>query len=174
MTVAVAPPGDPSAVGSDVHPIAGGYGTEAYAAALAHIGEPVLLPRSSTWVLRRPVAGGGHDLAGPYPLLRCADWGGLAADLDERSDDLTFCAVTDPLAPPPIGRLTEWFPDCRRPWKPHHVVDLPIDPHVDVSAHHRRNLRRARVAGRRRRAVGCGAAPHRAVPGARHTARHHR
>jgi len=51
-----------------------GYTDPTYAAALDHLGEPVMLPRSGGQVLLRTIAGTAlRDAVGPYPFLACRD-----------------------------------------------------------------------------------------------------
>lgn len=121
--------------------VGGGYADPDYARALTHLGTAVQLPMSGVSLLRRP-APLGHDLVAPYPLLRCARWQELAADLEDIDDALCVVAVTDPFSDPGPTMLRKVFPDLVRPWKDHHIVTLG-DSGRRVSSHHRRNTRKA-------------------------------
>jgi hypothetical protein len=119
------------------------YSDAGYAESLAEFGTPRALPRSGGWLLERPVPdGSASDLVGPYPLFSCANWEGLAADLDElEGAAVSVVVVVDPLAGVDQPELRRAFPDHVVPFRVHHVVDL--DRPVDPPAHHRRHIRRA-------------------------------
>ena len=122
------------------------YAHAQYAQSLADFGSPRRLPRCGGWVLEReiPDGGGRRDATGCYPLFRCADWGGLAADLQElRAAGLvSLVLVADPLGGGPPGGFDAVFGDLARPWKDHYLVDLDGGPAQAGTTHHRRNARR--------------------------------
>jgi len=65
------------------------YAHAGYAASLAEFGEPVFLPRSGGWILRRRIDGSPFsDAMGPYPLFFCPNWSGLGEDLSELAAEL--------------------------------------------------------------------------------------
>jgi hypothetical protein len=119
------------------------YSDAGYAESLSEFGVPRALPRSGGWLLERPVPdGSASDLVGPYPLFSCADWGGLAADLDElEGAAVSVVVVADPLSGVGEPELRRVFPDHLVPFKRHHVRDL--DQADKPPAHHRRHIRRA-------------------------------
>lgn len=123
-----------------------GYAHPGYAASLAEFGDPVSLPRSGGHLLLRPIGDSGlRDAAAPYPLLVCTDWRGLERDLAEVAENpVSVTAVTDPLGACDGAMLRSAFPDLARPYKQHAIVDLETDWRAAISAHHRRNLDRAR------------------------------
>lgn len=123
-----------------------GYRHAGYAASLAELGTPRLLPRSRGWIHQRPIEGGSgeHDARGGYPLFACADWQALAADLAKVDDLVSLTVVTDPFGDYDAVLLARTFSDLLRPFKQHFVVDLTRP--AAASAHHRRNARRARAA----------------------------
>lgn len=127
------------------------YGSEAYAAALAEFGTPRWLPHSQGWVLIRSIgdrdggeSGPWRDATSCYPLFVCRRWDKLDADLIElRAEGLvSLTLVADPWGDHCPATLTRCFAKVARPFKPHFVADLEIDPQLAVSAHHRRNARR--------------------------------
>jgi hypothetical protein len=127
-----------------------GYFHPAYASSLRHVGEPLPLPASGGWVLRRAIAAGPfHDCTGPYPLFVCRDWRGLADDFAElRGSGL----ISVTLVPDPFGRysgadLDSLF-DVVRAVKTRWIADLRTDFHAGVSSHHRRHVDRALAAVR--------------------------
>jgi hypothetical protein len=126
---------------------ASGYRSPAYAHALAEFGEPVALPRSGSFLLKRPVKSEGpalFDAMGPYPLLCCADWSGLADDLAALTPELvSLVAVVDPFAQAKPEVLSRCFPQRLVPYKEHLVVDLSRPLESFVKSHHRRNANKA-------------------------------
>ena len=122
-----------------------GYLHPDYAASLADLGTPRLLPRSKAWVLVRPIAGTtDHDAMGCYPLFACQDWSGLQDDLEEVASELVcLSAVTEPLGEYDEALLRNSFQDVVRPFKQHHIANLSRPLPSFVSGHHRRNARRA-------------------------------
>ena len=122
-----------------------GYHHARYAESLAAYGQPWALDASRGWVLRRPIAQSPwHDAMGCYPLLAVDDWQHLPDDLAELGADcVSFAAVTDPFGDYTPELLRRCFPDVLVPFKAHYVVDLARPSKSFVSAHHRRNARRA-------------------------------
>ena len=122
-----------------------GYAHCGYARSLAEFGEPLVLPRSGGWLLRRaiPGAAGAYDAMGPYPLFSCRDGAALAADVEELDGQL----VSVSLVADPFGGLAET--DLRRafhqvlPFKTHFVADLSQPVEEFASASHRSFGRRA-------------------------------
>lgn len=121
-----------------------GYRSRAHAEAVRGEGRVVPLGATGGFLIERPIAGAGRtDLAGPYPLFACADWGALGPALDALAAPNGPVAVTlvaDPFGPLPPARLAALFPLCR-PLHDRHVLDL--DAHAPPSRHHRRKLRGA-------------------------------
>lgn len=118
------------------------YADPGYAASLAEFGEPVQLRRSGGWLLRRAIdRAGHHDLAGPYPLFSCHDWGQLEEDLVELADAVSVVLVADPLADVSTQQMASLFPDHLSAFKPHVIRDMARE--VSLPSSHRRHLRRA-------------------------------
>lgn len=125
-----------------------GYLHDDYAASLAEFGEPIRLPRSGGWLLRRPIAETGlFDAMGPYPYLACTDWAALADDLqDLQAAEPALVSVTaapDPFGDYAEGDLRRAFPDLTHPYKQHYVADLELPDEQIISDHHRREAARA-------------------------------
>lgn len=115
------------------------YARPAYAAALARDGLVALAVEPwGTPVLRRPIAGGGADAIGPYPMTvfaACADLEAGFAMLDG-AGLISVALVADPLTPaPPLARF-----DIVRPFKTHHLVSPRA---YAPNKHHRAELRRS-------------------------------
>ena len=136
---------------------AAGYLSPAYTESLAELGSPLALPRSGSWLLRRPVAPGISDAMGPYPLFCCRDWRALGADLDELAATgahadvaadapVSAVVVTDPFADCEPALLAAAFRDRAVAFKEHFVADLSRPLSSFVSAHHRRYARRDNLA----------------------------
>lgn len=120
-----------------------GYGHPAYIHSLAEFGRPLELPSSGGSLLERDIGDSGRrDAMGAYPLFSCANWNGLAADLDELGRDLVSVAV----APDPFGDYDEHLLrkcfDRVVPFKSHFVVDLSQTGPLGVR-HHRYYARKA-------------------------------
>lgn len=120
-----------------------GYRDRAYAQSWRDVGTPIELPRSRSYLIGRVIPGTAwHDAMGPYPLLCCGDWEGLADDLAELDPEcVTVTAVSDPFGPDE-ALLRRAFPDLVVPFKRHYLVDLgqPIEAIAD--RHHRYYARR--------------------------------
>jgi len=122
-----------------------GYAHPAYAAAVAD-GRPTLrLPGSGGWLVERAVPGvDARDAVGPYPLFACGYWDRLDADLRALPADLvSVTLVADPFGDHTPALLARVFPDRCVAYKEHMVADLARPTDAIVSAHHRRNVRRA-------------------------------
>lgn len=117
-----------------------GYRHPGYAAALSEFGSPVRLECSGGSLLVRTIPRtSDRDAMGPYPLFACERWSRLAADLEGLAGKLVSVSlVTDPFGNWTVEELDRAFPDCRRPFKEHFVVELAADPLKRVSAHHQR------------------------------------
>jgi hypothetical protein len=121
-----------------------GYASPLYAASHAEFGQLLPLRRSGGALLVRDIPGTRfRDAVGPYPLLCCSNFGGLARDLTELSKDVVaVSAVTDPLGEYAVEELQGAF-DIVREYKPHYLADLrrPFDSYM--RRHHLRYARRA-------------------------------
>ncbi|HWQ31820.1 MAG TPA: GNAT family N-acetyltransferase [Blastocatellia bacterium] len=122
-----------------------GYLHAAYASAFVEHGEPLLLPASQGWLIRRAIAGTAEaDAMGCYPFLACRNWRGLDEDLQALDDDLvSVTVVTDPLGEFEPDDLRRAFPDLVRFYKKHFIADLSQPLRSFVSSHHQRNARQA-------------------------------
>lgn len=122
-----------------------GYRSSEYAATLPHIGVPMELGGAGAWLVRRAVDGtDADDAVGPYPLLCCSDWSGLARDLASHDDELlSVTCVTDPFGAYRLDDLRTAFPALVRPFKRHLVVDSSRPFARGLPSNHRRNITRA-------------------------------
>jgi hypothetical protein len=118
-----------------------GYQNALYAQSLCEFGEPIELPFSKGWILKRPISDSSQfDGMGCYPIFTCADWSNLGRDLDWLKCQLvSLTLVTDPFGSFSHQELAEHFTDLARPYKEHFVVDLQQHPEEFVALHHRRN-----------------------------------
>lgn len=122
-----------------------GYLHPLYASSLDNFGEPIELPTSKGWILKRPIPGtAAFDGMGCYPIFMCEDWSSLEKDLDWIGTQLvSLSLVTDPFGKYDPQELSRWFKDVAKPYKAHFVVDLQQQPEEFVSGHHQRNARKA-------------------------------
>ena len=120
-----------------------GYAHPLYAEALSEFGAPIRLPASGGQLLERVISGTAyHDAMGLYPLFCCADWHGLARDIEAlRGKLVSVVVVADPFGGHDEGVLRSCF-DCVVPFKTHFVVDLEQSA-LHGSSHHRYYARRA-------------------------------
>lgn len=122
-----------------------GYLHPLYVQSLNEFGEPLKLPASAGWVLKRSIPGTSQfDGMGCYPIFSCDNWSGLGKDFDMISSQLvSISLVTDPFGKYTQEELLRYFKDIARPFKEHYVIDLRQNPKEFVTAHHQRNVRKA-------------------------------
>lgn len=118
-----------------------GYLHPEYAASLRAFGEPVHLPRSNGWILKRSIPGTKmYDAMGCYPLFSCKHWEHLAVDLDELGEEvIALSAVVDPFGLQDANALEKLFPDVCKTFKVHYLIDLNSVDDLVFSKHHLRN-----------------------------------
>ena len=116
-------------------PIFAAYAAREYAFSLVEFGQPLELPRSGAWLLKRPIPGSTeHDAMGCYPIFSAQNWRGLASDLSDYGPRLVSVAlVTDPFGDYREDLLSKSF-DRVMPFKEHFVADFSKPLHV--SKHH--------------------------------------
>lgn len=121
-----------------------GYLSPLYAQSLTEYGNPLGLPRSEGWLLKRTIRETSYyDAMGCYPVFVCKNWSNLESDLDNISNQLiSVSMVTDPFGNYDHENLKGIF-DFALPYKEHFVVDLSQDCEEFVEKHHQRNARRA-------------------------------
>ncbi len=119
-----------------------GYLSEAYGASLTAFGEPRRLPRSSAWVLTRPIEGTPllHARVG-YRRTHCLDWDGLAEDLSDMGGVVSVVGVSDPFMRATAEQFSRAFPDHLEQYKDHFVVHTVL--HRSLPQGHRYRLRQA-------------------------------
>jgi len=122
-----------------------GYSHPDYAASLTEFGRLRALPRSSGWLLERPIIHTPYrDAMGCYPLFACSDWSKLNLDLEELNNDLVSVAiVADPFGDHDEVQLRKCFPTIVSPFKEHMVTDLSHSPESFVGPQHRHKARKA-------------------------------
>ena len=122
-----------------------GYLHPMYAQSLIEHGEPLELPASQGWILKRPIPGTSQfDGMGCYPIFTCQEWSALGKDLTALADRLVCLSlVTDPFGRYNQQDLLNAFIDIVRPYKQHFVIDLQQRPQNFVTAHHQRNADKA-------------------------------
>lgn len=119
-----------------------GYLHPDYARSLGEFGEPLALPRSGGWLLKRAVDDDAEDAMGPYPLFTCSNWKTLKCDFDELGKSLvSVTVVTDPLGEYDAPLLRDCFGDLVIPFKSHYVTELDCSAESAMSEHHARNVR---------------------------------
>jgi hypothetical protein len=121
-----------------------GYLHSDYAKSLSEFGRPRLLPASRGWILERPIPGStSYDGTGCYPLFCCAEWQGVAEDVNGLADDLvSVVLVADPLGDHSLELLRGAF-DRVVPYKEHFVVETGRPLAEFVRRSHRARANRA-------------------------------
>jgi hypothetical protein len=122
-----------------------GYLHPLYAHSLIEFGQPIKLPSSLGWILKRSIPQTpGFDGIGCYPIFACENWAHLGRDLDWMADQLiSLSLVTDPFGAYSQKDLLKCFQDIAIPYKEHFVVDLQQSPQEFVNSHHQRNAQKA-------------------------------
>lgn len=122
-----------------------GYLHPLYAGSLREFGEPLELPSSQGWVLRRSIPATAYfDSMGCYPMFMCRDWSKLGKDLQQiREHMISISLVTDSFGKYTQQELEFHFKDIARPYKQHFIIDLQRSPVHYIAAHHQRNARKA-------------------------------
>ena len=93
-----------------------GYLHPRYAESLSEFGEPLHLPKSGGWLLRRKVDSNHADAMSAYPLFACMDWKSLKSDFDQFGKSLvSIVVVTDPFGDVRRGLTSRLL---RRPGNP--------------------------------------------------------
>jgi hypothetical protein len=117
-----------------------GYLHSDYAQSLSEFGEPLHLPKSGGWLLKRTIDGADVDAMGPYPLFACSDWNALKCDFTQVCESLvSVIVVTDPFGEYDETLLHDCFGDLVIPFKSHFVNDLARPLETAISQHHARN-----------------------------------
>jgi hypothetical protein len=124
-----------------------GYLHPLYSQSLSEFGEPMQLPLSKGWILKRAILGTPEfDGVGCYPVFACEDWSSLDKDFLCLGDQLiALSLVTDPFGGYNQQDLIKCFVDIASPYKDHFIVDLHRRPEEFVTEHHRRNVQKALV-----------------------------
>ena len=122
-----------------------GYMHPLYAQSLIEFGEPLELPASKSWILKRPIQGTSNfDGMGCYPIFACQDWSALGRDLAQVANQLvSLSLVTDPFGRYNQRDLLNTVIDIAKPYKQHFVIDLQRQPKSFVAEHHQRNAYKA-------------------------------
>lgn len=121
-----------------------GYLDPLYARSFSEIGEPIFLPVSRGWLIKRQIPGTNYfDAMGPYPLFFCENWNALSEDLNNlKSDLVSISLVIGPLMQFPIEIYKDCF-DSFYAYKDHYLLDLSLPLGTVVSSNRRKDARRA-------------------------------
>jgi hypothetical protein len=117
-----------------------GYLHQDYAESLSEFGEPLRLPRSGGWLLKRMIDNTRTDAMGTYPLFVCSDWKSLECDFAQVGGSIvSVILVTDPFGEYDETLLHDCFGDLVIPFKSHFINELACPPDKVISEHHARN-----------------------------------
>jgi hypothetical protein len=121
-----------------------GYLHPKYSESLLNIGQPIYLPRSKGWLIKRSIPGTDYfDAMGPYPLFFCENYQNICDDLDELREELVSVSfVIDPVTYPLFKYSTNCL-DVFTAYRNHYLLDLTLPFSETISKNKRRNARRA-------------------------------
>lgn len=121
-----------------------GYLHPLYAQSFTEIGEPIFLPNSMGWLIKRQIpATPFFDGMGPYPLFFCNKWDCLINDIEALNDKLiSVSLVLSPFSVIPHKIFKDYF-DIFYPYKDHYLLDLSLPLNLTISKNKRRNANRA-------------------------------
>lgn len=121
-----------------------GYQHPLYAQSFYEIGEPLFLPRSNGWFIKRQIPGTPYfDAMGPYPMFFCDDWDALIGDLQQLKGDLiSISMVIGPFEELPNNEYSDFF-DIFKPYKNHYILDTNVPIAQAVSKWSLKDARRA-------------------------------
>lgn len=121
-----------------------GYLNSLYSQSFFELGQPLNLPRSRGWLIKRMMPHlPYYDAMGPYPLFFCENWNELSADFQELKDEIvSISLVLDPFTVKQCGNCGDLF-DVFYPYKDHYILDLSLDLEKSISKNKQKNARRA-------------------------------
>lgn len=121
-----------------------GYLHPLYAKSFAYLGEPLFLPNSKGWLIKRKIPGTlSFDAMGPYPLFFCKYWDALISDLESLRDELVSVSlVIGPFVDFPRHKFQTYF-DILTPYKVHYYLDLSRPLEETIGKSHRKSAMKA-------------------------------
>ena len=121
-----------------------GYKNPKYANSFEEFGEPVNLPNSKSWILKRKIPNFPYfDAMGCYPLFCCQHWPGLYDDLENLNEEIiSLITITDPFGDFDTDLLKKCFKDVVIHYKDNYIIDLNQNKHDFVSKGHRKNSKK--------------------------------
>lgn len=121
-----------------------GYLNPLYAQSFSEIGEPLYLPKSKGWLIKRQIPGSYYfDAMGPYPLFFCENWDSLAEDINSLKDQIVAISlVIGPFQSFSKKTYQEYF-DIFYEYKNHFILDTTIPLKDVISTGRRTTARRA-------------------------------
>jgi len=121
-----------------------GYLHPFYAQSFSEIGEPIFLPKSRGWLIKRKIPGTQYyDAMGPYPLFFCENWDDLTDDLENlKGQIISVSFVINPF-PINLNDNFKYYFDVYYAYKDHYILDLSIPLNQSISKSRRKDARRA-------------------------------
>jgi len=121
-----------------------GYLHPLYAQSFSDIGEPIFLPKSKGWLIKRQIPGTDYfDAMGPYPLFFCEVYESVLSDFDDLKDQLvSISMVIGPFAKFPLEMYKAYFDICY-PYKDHYILDTRQPLLESISKYSRQDARKA-------------------------------
>jgi hypothetical protein len=119
-----------------------GYLHPAYAQSFSEIGDPLFLPKSKGWLIKRQIPNTEFfDAMGPYPLFLCKNWDLLLSDLELLKNELICVSLVIPPLTSFPDSFCQQFDICR-PYKDHYLLDLSIPLNKTISKSRRKDVRK--------------------------------
>ncbi len=121
-----------------------GYLHPFYAQSFSNLGEPLFLPKSKGWLIKRQIPGTTYDDAmGPYPLFFCENWDALFEDLEDLHNQLVSVSfVVGPFSSFSFDYFARNL-DTFYHYKDHYILDTNLPITETISKSTRRNAHRA-------------------------------
>lgn len=122
----------------------GGYLHPLYAQSFSEIGEPIFLPKSKGWLIKRHIPGTDYfDAMGPYPLFFCEDYESVLSDFENLKDQLvSISLVIGPFAKFSQQLYKVYF-NIFYPYKDHYIFDTQQPLLESISKYSHRDARKA-------------------------------
>jgi hypothetical protein len=122
-----------------------GYLHPLYAQSFSEIGEPIFLPKSKGWLIKRKIPGTPYfDAMGPYPLFFCENWNELIYDFSPLKEELiSISLVIPPFSNFDEEKYAQYF-DIFTSFKDHYIADLSTPVEKIISKTRRKDIRKAK------------------------------
>ena len=121
-----------------------GYFHPSYAESFSKIGQPIFLPKSKGWIIKRQIPHTKFfDAMGPYPLFFCENWDSLPDDLIALQNQIiSMSFVIGPFQEFSINKYQSFF-ETFFEYKDHFIIDTRLPLNQFISRGRRKKTRRS-------------------------------